>query len=163
MGNLDFIICRFVEINWHPWFSITTSYTKFTDFRLCPTICYQPFPHILLCDLVLLRIQHIHFTWQKAMIPRVQVVSLIQILVWYSSANIEEKKQKKHMHTHTHKEVLTFMCFLKITDLCPLSWIMPLAAASSINFFSSSWSPPRPAILKGAFILERLFFSTVPL
>ena len=37
------------------------------------------------------------------MIPRVQVVSLIQILVWYSSANIEEKKQKKHMHTHTQR------------------------------------------------------------
>lgn len=38
------------------------------------------------------------------MIPRAQVVSLIQILVWYSSANIEEKKQKKktHAHTHTH-------------------------------------------------------------
>lgn len=39
------------------------------------------------------------------MIPRAQVVSLIQILVWYSSANIEEKKQKKkHMHTHTHTQ-----------------------------------------------------------
>ena len=38
------------------------------------------------------------------MIPRVQVVSLIQILVWYSSANIEEKnKKKKHMHTHTQR------------------------------------------------------------
>ena len=175
MGNLDFIICRFVEINWHPWFSITTSYTKFTVFlkiqgtlhhlvRFAQQFATSPFHIILLCDQVLLRIQHIHFTRQKAMIPRVQVVSLIQILVWYSSANIEEKKQKKtHAHTHTHKEVLTFMCFLKITDLCPLSWIMPLAAASSINFFSSSWSPPGPAILKGAFILERLFFSTVPL
>ena len=174
MGNLDFIICRFVEINWHPWFPITTSYTKFTDFlkiqgtlhhlvRFAQQFGYQPFPHILLCDLVLLIIQHIHFTWQKAIIPRVQVVSLIQILVWYSSANIEEKKKQTNTCTHTHKEVLTFMCFLKITDLCPLSWIMPLAAASSINFFSSCWSPPRPAILKGAFILERLFFSTVPL
>ena len=37
------------------------------------------------------------------MIPRAQVVSLIQILVWYSSANIEEKKNK-HMHTHTHTQ-----------------------------------------------------------
>ena len=36
------------------------------------------------------------------MIPRVQVVSLIHILVWYSSANIEEKKNK-HMHTHTQR------------------------------------------------------------
>ena len=38
------------------------------------------------------------------MIPRVQVVSLIQILVWYSSANIEEKNNKKtHAHTHTQR------------------------------------------------------------
>ena len=51
----------------------------------------------------------------------------------------------------------------KWTDLWPLSWIMSLAAASSVNFFSSSWSPSGLAILKGAFILERLFFSTVPL
>lgn len=38
------------------------------------------------------------------MIPRVQVVSLIQILVWYSSANIEEKKKQTHAHTHTHTQ-----------------------------------------------------------
>lgn len=113
MGNLDCIICRFVEIN--PWFSITTSYTKFTDFlkiqgtlhhlvRFAQQFATSPFHIILLCDQVLLRIQHIHFTRQKAMIPRVQVVSLIQILVWYSSANIEEKKQKKNTCTHTHTQ-----------------------------------------------------------
>lgn len=37
------------------------------------------------------------------MIPRAQVVSLIQILVWYSSANIEEKKKQTHAHTHTQR------------------------------------------------------------